>query len=173
LVENFSIAPKAKGENVKKEIVKGLAMVTLVIAIALATAVVSANGQSNRRIVADIPFEFVVGAQAMSAGEYRIGSASALSQGVRVQTADAKKSAMRLTNALEPQKNKTHARLVFHQYGRQYFLAEVWTGGSDSGQQLIKSRQERAIERELATIASNSKSAPGSYAFVEVVAAIR
>jgi hypothetical protein len=157
----------------KKEIVKGLAMVTLVIAIALATAVVSANGQSNRLVVADIPFEFVVGDKAMPAAEYRVRPAAALGKGILIQTADSNNSALRLTNTLEPRKNKTHARLVFHQYGNRYFLAEVWTGGDDRGLQLTKSRHERAIERELATIASKSKSAPGTYAIVELVAAIR
>jgi hypothetical protein len=139
----------------------------------LATAVVSANGQSNRLIVADIPFEFVVGDKAMPAAEYKVRPANSLGSGVLIQTADANNSAMRLTSALEPKKNKTHAKLVFHQYGNRYFLAEVWTGGDDRGLQLTKSRQERAIEREFATIASNSKSAPGTYAIVEVVAAIR
>jgi hypothetical protein len=157
---------------VKKEIVKGLAMLTLIVAIALATAVVSANGQSTRVVVADIPFEFVVGDKAMPAAEYRVRPAAALGKAILVQTADSNNAALRLTRTLEPKRNQTRARLVFHKYGRQYFLAEVWTGGDDSGRQLLKSRQERAIEREFETIASKSKSEP-TYAIVEVMAAVR
>ena len=157
----------------KKEMVKGFAMLTLIVVIALATAVVSANGQSTRVVVADIPFEFVVGAQALPAAEYRVRPATARGSGVLLQSTEANDAAIRLTNALEPRKNNTHARLVFHRYGNRYFLAEVWTGGDDLGLQLIKSRQERAIEREPATIASNSKSSPSTYAIVEVMAAVR
>lgn len=156
----------------KKEIVKGLAMLTLIVAIAMATAVVS-SAQSSRQVVAHIPFEFVVGDKAMPAAEYRVRPAAALGRGILIQTADASNAAIRLTNTLEPRNNQTRARLVFHKYGRQYFLAEVWTGGDDSGLQLLKSRQERAIEREFETIASTTKSAPGTYAIVEVVATVR
>jgi hypothetical protein len=157
----------------KKEMVKGFGMLTLIVVIALATAVVSANGQSTRVVVADIPFEFVVGAQALPADEYRLRPANAQGSGVLIQSTEANDAAMRLTSAIDPRKNKTHAKLVFHRYGSRYFLAEVWTGGDDIGLKLIKSRQERAIERELATIASKSKSSPSTYAIVEVMAAVR
>ncbi|MDQ5844709.1 MAG: hypothetical protein M3539_05370 [Acidobacteriota bacterium] len=156
----------------KKEIVKGLAMLTLIVAIAMATAVVS-SAQSTRQVVAHIPFEFVLGDKAMPAAEYRVRPAAALGKAILIQTADSNNAALRLTNTLEPIKNQTRARLVFHKYGRQYFLAEVWTGGDDSGLQLLKSRQERAIEREFETIASKTKSAPATYAIVEVVATVR
>jgi hypothetical protein len=36
------------------------------------------------------------------------------------------------------------------------------------GRHLLKSRQERAIERELATIASNNEMSDGCYEIVEV-----
>jgi hypothetical protein len=166
----FDLPGRQKGANMKREIVKGLAMLTLIVVIALATAVVSANGQSTRVVVADIPFEFAVGDKAMPAAEYRVRSAL---DRVAIQTADANKATMRLARSLEPRNNNTHARLVFHKYGNRYFLAEVWTGGDDSGLQLNRSRQERAIEREFATIASKSKFAPSTYAIVEVVTAIR
>lgn len=147
-------------------------MLTLIVAIAMATAVVS-SAQSTRQVVAHIPFEFVVGDKAMPAAEYRVRPAAALGKAILIQTADSNNAALRLTNTLEPIKNQTRARLVFHKYGRQYFLAEVWTGGDDSGLQLLKSRQERAIEREFETIASKTKSAPATYAIVEVVATVR
>ena len=66
---------------------------------------------------------------------------------------NAKGSALRLANAIEDKRNAGQVKLVFHRYGERYFLSEVWTG--ESGRQLLKSRQERAIERELASIPSN------------------
>ncbi len=164
----FDPAHEAKGENMKKEILKGLTMVTLVLAIALATAVASANAQSAKKVVADIPFAFVVGDQTLSAGEYTLKSTTAPENGLLIQNAAGKSEAMRLTFVIEPKQNRRSARLVFHRYGQSYFLAEVWTGAGNVGRHLMKSRQERAIERELATIASKSELSESCHEVVEV-----
>jgi hypothetical protein len=152
----------------KKEIIRGLTMIMLVIAIALATAVASANAQSAKKLVADIPFEFVVGDQTLSSGEYTLKSTTAPESGLIIQNVGGKSEAMRLTFAIEPRQNRRSARLVFHRYGQRYFLAEVWTGAGNVGRHLLKSRQERAIERELATIASKSELSESCYEIVEV-----
>jgi hypothetical protein len=70
-------------------------------------------------------------------------------------------------------KDKKHARLVFHRYGERYFLAEVWSGLDVSGRQLVKSQEERAIEQELANLATNGNSAAAAYEVVELVAIVR
>jgi hypothetical protein len=70
-------------------------------------------------------------------------------------------------------KNKTPARLVFHRYGERYFLAEVWNGADRAGRQLLKSQEERAIEREFASISSNDATAKNTYERVEVAASLR
>ena len=145
----------------KKEILKGLTMVTLVLAIALATAVASANAQSAKKVAADIPFAFVVGDQTLSAGEYTMKATTAPANGVMIQDASGKSETLRLTFPIEPRQNRRSARLVFHRYGQRYFLAEVWTGAGNVGRHLLKSRQERAIERELATIASKGEQSEG------------
>ena len=152
----------------KKELAKGLTMISLVIAIALATAVASANAQSARKVVADIPFAFVVGDQTLSAGEYTLKSATAPENGLLIQNGAGKSEAMRLTFTIEPKQNRRNARLVFHRYGQRYFLAEVWTGAGNAGRHLMKSRQERAIERELSTIASKGELSESCYEIVEV-----
>jgi hypothetical protein len=156
----------------KKELLRGFTMLMLMVVIALATAVASANAQSSNKAVANIPFEFVVGSQALPAGEYAL-KASETSNVLMIQSADAKSSAIRLTNAIEPRRNKTHARLVFHRYGQRYFLAEVWSGANLAGRQLLRSREERAIERELACVSSKSATAKNTYEIVEVVTTFR
>ena len=60
-VESLRPSRRGRGEEMKKEGVKGITMLTAIIVIALATAVVSANGQSSRTVVSNVPFEFVVG----------------------------------------------------------------------------------------------------------------
>ena len=154
----------------KKQLLRGITMLTMIVAIAFATAVVSAQAQSAKTLVSNVPFEFIVGDQTLPAGEYQINRS--LGNALRIQTSDSAASVSRLTNEVQSRRNK-HARLVFHRYGDTYFLAEVWTGGGDIGRRLLKSRQERAIEREMSSIASKMEQAESGYARIEVAAVLR
>ena len=154
----------------KKQMIKGFTMFMLIVALAFVTAVVSANGQSHR-VKADIPFEFTVGDKALPAGEYAIRSATTGGEAMMIRSEDAKSVALRLTNAIADKRNVGQVQLVFHRYGERYFLAEVWTG--ESGRELLKSRQERAIERELASIPAKAGSAQARYERVEILATIQ
>ena len=156
-----------------KELLKGFTMLMLIVVLALATAVASANPQSVNSVVADIPFEFSVGYKTLPAGEYSVRTVTTAGDALMIQSADGKSSAVRLSEATERTKNKSHARLVFHRYGERYFLAEVWNGADRSGRQLLKSQEERAIERELASISAASATAKNTYETVEVIASIR
>lgn len=156
----------------KKELVKGFTTLMLIVVLALATAVASAKSQSANRVVADIPFEFSIGYKAMPAGEYSVKTIASSSNALMIQSADGKTAAVRLTQETGRSKNK-HARLVFHRYGEKYFLAEVWNGVDQSGRELLKSQEEKAIARELTTISANGETPKTTYERVEVLAALR
>ena len=156
----------------KKELLKGFTMLALTIALALATAVAS-NAQSRNKVVADIPFAFTVGSESMPSGQYAVRSANEAGNVLIIQSNDAKSAAMRLSTSIQPKTDNSQARLVFHRYGERYFLAEVWSGGDSTGRQLLKSRQERAIQRELASTRSKSDTAQSTYETIEVLAALR
>ena len=155
----------------KKQLVKGFTMLMLIVALAFVTAVATANGQSQR-VRADVPFAFAVGDKTLPSGECVVSSATARGEALVIRSEDAKGSAMRLTNAIDDQRNRGQAKLVFHRYGERYFLAEVWTGES-SGRQLLKSKQERAIEHELASISSKSGSAQVKNGRVEILGTLQ
>ncbi len=151
----------------KNQMIKGLTMLMVVMAVAFGTALVSAKGQSTGRVMSNIPFEFVVGDKALPAGEYQISSVTASGEVLLIRNTEARDLAVRLSNRLEPQTNKTQARLVFHRYGQSYFLAEVWAGGDSTGRQLLQSKRESSMRREYRATAKNS------YESVEVVAMVR
>jgi hypothetical protein len=155
----------------KKQMIKGFTMFMLIVALAFVTAVVSANGQSQR-VRADIPFEFAVGDKTLPSGAYAIKSFTAGGEAMMIRSEDAKSVALRLTNAIADERNVGLVQLVFHRYGERYFLAEVWTGAS-GGRQLLKSRQERAIERELASIPAKAGSAQTRYERVAILATLQ
>ena len=155
----------------RKQILKGFSMVLLIVSVAFFTAVVSAKGQSARQVVTDIPFDFVVGDKVMTEGQYSVRGITQGGGALMISQRDTNASVIRLTTSLEGNSNKG-ARLVFHRYGQYYFLAEVWDG-SDIGRRLLRSRQERAIERELAAIVSKSELAGNTYETVELLAIVR
>jgi len=160
----------------KREFLKAFTMLVLIVTIALATAVVSANAQSNaKRVVADVPFEFSVGYKALPAGTYSVQSIVSAGDGLLIQSTDGKISALRLSDETRRIKEKPQARLVFHRYGERYFLAEVWNGFDNTGRQLTKSQEERAIANELmlASARENAHAANDIYEIVEVLALLR
>jgi hypothetical protein len=155
----------------KKQILKGFTMVVLIIGIAFVSAVVSANGQSSSMIRANVPFSFTVGDKALPAGQY---TASTITQGnaIVIRSADSKDAAVRLSNAVKDSDNNSQAKLVFHRYGQRYFLSEVWLGNT-TGHQLLKSKQERSVIRELAANPATNDLAKNGYEVVEIVASLR
>jgi hypothetical protein len=148
-------------------------MLTLVVGLALVAGVKSANGQiTSHAVTAEIPFDFVVGNKTLAAGRYMVSSATSDGLAVRIRNSDGKSGAFRLTSQVPEKSQKRNARLVFHRYGQQYFLAEVWSGAS-WGNQLATCSHERNLRRELASNASKIDSPTGSYQVVEVVAMVR
>jgi hypothetical protein len=53
------------------------------------------------------------------------------------------------SNAAENLKPADKTKLVFNQYGNQYFLSQIWVNGETRGRQLPKSSREKEVGREL------------------------
>jgi hypothetical protein len=97
--------------------------------------------QAQSRLVANVPFDFCVGQQAMDAGQYEVfslGEQSGELRNVQTNAAQAFIKAIKLQAS-----NGGHARLVFNKYGNQYFLSEIWDGNSDTGIKLSQSQREK------------------------------
>ena len=123
--------------------VSALALCFLVSLAALPAAAKSVNGMR-----AQVPFDFHVGDRLVRAGDYTVTSLTADEQVLRI-SGGRKEVATTTTNyGTERGNGEGRARLVFHKYGDQYFLAAVW--GSDStGRTLSESKRERNLRKEL------------------------
>jgi hypothetical protein len=157
----------------RKQILKSFTMLVLIVAVSFMASVASANGQSSCMIVADIPFDFNVGGKVLTAGEYTVKAFTANGDALAISNYESKTDAIRLTLSIQGSKVPEQAKLVFHRYGQRYFLSEVWSSGERTGRQLLKSREERAIESQLAAIPSKSELASSAYEIVEIVAMVR
>jgi hypothetical protein len=148
-----------------RQMLKGLTLMVSIVGLALVTAV-NANGQGNN-LKAHIPFDFIANNKDLRAGDYNVRMIN--SPAVLIESADSNARIVSLTNRSESARNDdTQARLVFHRYGSTYFLSQVWMGGETSGRELVKTKRERAAEREARAIASNHGSNEPLYEVVVV-----
>ena len=155
----------------KRQIAKGLTMLMLLVGLAFASASV-ANGQSGKQLTAQVPFDFIVSEKTLRSGRYQVNSASSAGDVLAIRDADGEERVMRITSATESKAGQDmNAKLVFHRYGNTYFLSQVWMAGRSTGRELAKTRQERAIERELKAIAAYHGETKPVYEIVEVIAA--
>ena len=131
----------------KKQFMMALTMLSLIVTF----AVTSANAQSGAhfiRIV--IPFEFIIKGETLPAGVYIVKRvASEKPETLLLSSADGGSRVYILTKSVQANTRSSGSKLVFQQYGDQYFLSQVWEAGENEGRQLFKSRGERTA-RELA-----------------------
>lgn len=157
----------------EKQILRGITVLILIAGIAMMALLVSAHAQAASSVVADIPFDFGVGGRSLSAGEYSVKALMDDGGALIVRNRDSNEAAIRLTNSVNAGTVPTTTKLVFRRYGQRYFLSQVWTAGERTGRQLLKSREERDIETQLAAIPSRNELALSSYETIEIVAMVR
>ena len=64
---------------------------------------------------------------------------------VKIQSADHRSTMMTLSFSVQANTTQDEAKLVFNRYGDRYFLAQVWTPGTNAGRQLRKSPAENEL----------------------------
>lgn len=134
---------------------KKQAYTVIAMMVLIGSMTVAAQAQNNGRPqwVAEIPFQFNVGNTTLPAGEYLVRSVSDSSPIVvlAIQSRDGKASAMLMMTTVQG-KTPDRGKLMFNRYGSQYFFAQTWLDGDNIGLEALRSRAERAAQRELAGI---------------------
>ncbi|HEV8371247.1 MAG TPA: hypothetical protein VGQ39_25105 [Pyrinomonadaceae bacterium] len=135
----------------KHQLAKTLTKIALLAVLAMSMAVGSTKGQSPAFMIrVNIPFDFVVADKQLPAGEYSISRAPQYSGDsvLTISSTDGRVKLFRLTTRAETLVPKEEGTLVFHRYGDQYFLFQVWPAGASTGRALLKSHSEREIEQK-------------------------
>jgi len=116
--------------------------VTRLVTIGIALAAAVAVHAQDKTITANVPFSFYMGSSLMPQGAYRVNESS---HGSIVSISSTVSTAAKAATAhcLVGKKESEPARLVFHRYGDNYFLAEIWTGDTPEGQALAPSPLEK------------------------------
>ena len=119
-----------------KNLVSKFAVLTV-----LALCAVAAFGQSMM-LKADIPFDFSIGDKYLPSGGYTVNSLTNEVQCWR--NADGKSVALQMTIPIQKFGNGD-AKLIFHRYGSEYVLAEIWNG--QTGREVPASKREKKLAK--------------------------
>jgi hypothetical protein len=125
-------------------------------AFAILLIATAAHAQ-QKKVSSTIPFNFVVGDRAYTAGSYHFTQ-----DGVLLQVSDADQTpiATVISQACAQLLPAQKTKLVFRRMGNYYFLEQVWVAGSQYGRSLPKNRLETRLaqnhpEEELVIVAAN------------------
>ena len=135
----------------KRGITRRLAMGGLMIGLAMFLTKASANAQSLAQPTrVNVPFDFVVANKKLPSGEYLI-SRKQPTEGdllLAITNKDNRVNAVCFTVPVQVLTPTDKGKLVFHRYGDQYFLSEVWPVGATTGRAVAKSDAERDLEKK-------------------------
>lgn len=136
----------------KKTIFSILATLTLLVPM----AIIGFAGLSGR-VKANVPFNFMVGDKEFKAGKYTVGQITSGRTGdiLMIRSEDNKDVANFNVNNTQG-KGEPRARLIFHRYGNQYFLAKIFDSESNDGAALLKSKSEREASKKRDVITQNA-----------------
>lgn len=107
---------------------------------------VSSLAAQSHNIVANVPFDFTVMNQHLSAGTYILTSENSLGP-ILIRGRENGASMFVLSVPASSGKVRDDAKLVFDRLGNQYFLRNIWYAGTNEGQELKVSKTERELAR--------------------------
>ena len=122
----------------KKQILNTVITLSVIAALAI-----GGFAGLDRSVKANIPFDFMVGGEKLSAGEYTVETGVAQSA-MMVRNWKTKRPAGSITQNFQVRAG-SKPQLIFRRYGDQYFLAKVIT--YTSGIELPKSKAEREASK--------------------------
>jgi hypothetical protein len=94
----------------------------------------------------DVPFNFFVENQRMPEGSYTI---QPIQNGtLLIRSADGKFTSTVLSLPAPLATTATASQVVFYRYGDNYFLAQLWMQGQNTGREVLKGRVESVLARK-------------------------
>jgi hypothetical protein len=120
-------------------------MITTVLLLAAASVVVQAQERPILR--ATVPFAFTVENTALPAGTYTVYVLAPYTMTIKVQSVDGRKAVMIAAIPTQDSKVSNEVKLVFHRFGNEYFLAQVWQQGSNIHRDLRSGNRARVLAK--------------------------
>jgi|SRR5262245_57790477 len=135
----------------KTQLIKLIVKATLLSAMMILTSGASAQAQSlTDRAWFNIPFDFALGEKKLPAGEYSFVRAFDSSGDIMLKLTDrdGRAKAVVLSHAATRLNAGQKATLIFHRYGDQYFMSQVWPASGANGREFSRSKLERELQTQ-------------------------
>jgi hypothetical protein len=119
-------------------------------AMSLSLLMSAAAQAQTTHLKVTVPFEFTAGNVQLPAGAYEVTALGPWGgRTLSVHNVNSNAGSVVVSNSCRSQKPAADSRLVFHRYGQQYFLAEVWNQNSLAGSQIkINPRQTELAKNQ-------------------------
>lgn len=102
------------------------------------------RADDTKRVKVSIPFDFVVGNRQLKAGNYVVQSTGTIgANALLFRSQDGATDQIVFAVPIETSKTGDHERLVFHAYGSEHFVSEIWFLGDEQGYELIPGTREK------------------------------
>jgi len=126
---------------------KWLVVVTLVVLSGMAAAQLIGSS----KIVAQVPFEFMVANKTVPAGEYVVQALTMDGNTLVIRNTEAKVGLVSNSSQTEGKQGASHYALVFNHYGDRYFLSGIKLEGSKITYRLPESKVEAELRAQNAS----------------------
>jgi hypothetical protein len=95
-----------------------------------------------------VPFEFIAGDTVLPAGNYDVESIDTWGgKALSIHNVTSNAGTLLLSNSCQLAKTADSNKLVFYRYGQRYFLAEIWTAGTNIGRKMSLNRRQSELAR--------------------------
>lgn len=131
---------------------KGLLIGVLTLSVFVIEGAIRARAQVVDEIVADVPFGFTIRDHALPAGSYTLKRVDSQPGVMEIRDADGGRVLLFLTGSAQAASEPQQTELIFDRFGDQYFLSEIFEDGNTTGAEVPKSRAERSLEKQIATV---------------------
>ena len=120
----------------------------LSLAMSLALLMSAAAHAQTTHMNVNVPFDFTVGRVTLPAGEYEVKAEGPWGGPLlSIHNVHSNAGSLVASISCRSQKPAADSKLVFHRYGQQYFLAEVWNANSLAGSQVKIDPRQKELAR--------------------------
>jgi hypothetical protein len=116
------------------------------ICLCLSGAILFAQTENQLLMKVNIPFAFATGDHSLPAGQYFVYTV-APERSIRITSVDGKRAAIVNTLPNPAGAPSENSRLVFHKYGDEYFLTQVWTANENVVRTPLTAKKEMELAR--------------------------
>jgi len=116
--------------------------------LAAASLLLTSGAQAQGlHVRANVPFDFAVGNKLYTAGSYDIQGTAQGNESVILKAEGGRGEGISMSHACSSAKPAANTVLVFERMGGEYYLAQIWRAGSDTGTELPKPTREMRLAR--------------------------